>query len=495
MEYQLTTASPHRRRTNCLILGVHKRRQLSAIANEVDAACGRKLSALLRRGDFPGQLGQTLLIPEMPGLRAERVLLVGCGPKEPLSKMQFLTLINKALQALRKTGTKRALNTLGTLEVQDQGEHWKLRQMVLASEQLDYRFDQYRSRPQPRSALRQIEFLVEHRTAKTKQSLQEALAISEGVAFCKDLANQPPNVCTPSYLAKQAGSLKNQSRRIETKVLGGATMEKMGMGALMAVGQGSEQPPKLIVVSYRGRGAGRNAKKVALVGKGVTFDTGGISIKPAANMDEMKFDMCGAASVLGTMLAAARLQLPLHLVGIIAAVENMPGGGACRPGDIVTSMSGQTIEILNTDAEGRLILSDALSYAEKFKPDTVIDIATLTGACLVALGNHASGLLSNHQPLADALIQAGEHSHDRVWQLPLWEEYQQQLKSAFADMGNIGGRYAGTITAACFLSRFAEKYHWAHLDIAGTAWISGEKPRATGRPVPLLTEYLLELCS
>ncbi len=288
----------------------------------------------------------------------------------------------------------------------------------------------------------------------------------------------------------QARKLGKASKNVKVTVLELKDMEKLGMGSLLSVARGSRQPPKLITLEYQG--ADKGVKPVALVGKGITFDTGGISIKPASTMDEMKFDMCGAASVLGVIAACIELKLPINVVGVIASSENMPDGAASKPGDIVTSMSGQTIEILNTDAEGRLVLCDALTYTERFKPSAVIDIATLTGACVIALGKHPSGLLSNHEPLAKALLEAGTVSGDRVWQMPLWDDYQDQLKSNFADMANIGGRDGGTITAACFLSRFTKKFHWAHLDIAGTAWKSGDQKGATGRPVPLLMQYLLD---
>jgi leucyl aminopeptidase len=309
------------------------------------------------------------------------------------------------------------------------------------------------------------------------------------MVLTRDLGNLPGNICTPSYLASSAKKLARRFA-LKVKVLEQKQMQALGMGSLLSVSRGSRQPPKLIVLEYHG--AKQPGNPVALVGKGITFDSGGISIKPAAAMDEMKFDMCGAASVLGAMHAAAELQLPINIVGLIPSCENLPDGDANKPGDVVTSMSGQTIEVLNTDAEGRLILCDALTYSERFKPKTVIDIATLTGACVVALGNHASGLLGNDQALMDKLLAAGNESADRAWQLPLWEEYQEQLKSNFADMANIGGKEAGTITAACFLSRFTKKFKWAHLDIAGVAWFGGASKGASGRPVPLLTQYLID---
>jgi leucyl aminopeptidase len=316
------------------------------------------------------------------------------------------------------------------------------------------------------------------------------MAIASGMRLTKDLANLPGNICKPEYLAEQARFLKKAYPDLKVSILDEKEMEELGMGALLAVGRGSVNPPRLIVMEYRG--TDKKQQPVVLVGKGITFDTGGISLKPGEAMDEMKYDMGGAASVFGALKACSEMQLPLNVVGVIASAENMPDGNATRPGDIVTTMSGQTVEILNTDAEGRLVLCDALTYVKKFDPEVVIDIATLTGACIIALGSHASGMLSNHSPLANDLISAGKASFDRIWELPLWDDYQEQLDSNFADFANIGGRPAGTITAACFLARFTQKYHWAHLDIAGTAWKSGKEKGATGRPVPLLMQYLMD---
>jgi leucyl aminopeptidase len=318
--------------------------------------------------------------------------------------------------------------------------------------------------------------------------LRRARALADGIKLARDLGNRPGNVCTPTHLAETASELAARHDSLTCTVLEEAEMEKLGMGALLSVARGSRQPAKLITLEYRGGAEGD--KPVVLVGKGVTFDSGGISIKPGAGMDEMKFDMCGAASVLGTLSAVADLGLPLNVVGVVPATENLPDGNASKPGDIVTSMSGQTIEILNTDAEGRLILCDALTYSARFEPAVVIDIATLTGACVIALGEHASGLMSNDDQLAADLLAAGERADDRAWRLPVWEDYQKQLDSPFADMANVGGRAAGSITAACFLARFARNYRWAHFDIAGTAWLSGKSKGASGRPVALLFEYL-----
>ena len=355
----------------------------------------------------------------------------------------------------------------------------------------DYRFNQFKSGDKKTGSLKKVTLLLNSRKGAktTQQEIDRGAAIARGINAARNLGDLPGNVCTPSYLAKQAKGLAKTYDAISCNVLSEKEMASLGMHSLLSVSAGSAEPAKLVVLSYQG--GNKSDKPTVLVGKGVTFDSGGISLKPGAGMDEMKYDMCGAASVIGTFTALAEMALPINVTGIIPAVENMPSSTATKPGDIVKSMSGQTIEILNTDAEGRLILCDALTYAARFKPDAVIDIATLTGACVIALGNHASGLFSNCDELADELLTAGQTANDRAWQMPIWTEYDQQLKSNFADMANIGGRNAGSVTAACFLSRFTKDYRWAHLDIAGTAWLSGARKSATGRPVSLLMEYLL----
>jgi leucyl aminopeptidase len=353
-------------------------------------------------------------------------------------------------------------------------------------------FEQFKSNKTAPSALKKITLLADQaQLADVQRASLHAQAIANGMALTRDLGNLPPNLCHPSYLAEQAKAMGKAHKQLKVEILDHKQLKELGMGAFLAVAQGSDQPPKLIVLNYQG---GKKADKpFALVGKGITFDTGGISLKPGLGMDEMKYDMCGAASVFGTLHAVLELQLPINLVCVLACAENMPSGGATRPGDIVTTMSGQTVEILNTDAEGRLVLCDALTFVERFKPQAVIDIATLTGACIVALGSNTSAVMGNNEALIEQLLSAGKLADDRAWQLPLFDEYQEQLDSPFADIANIGGPKAGSITAGCFLSRFAKKYHWAHLDIAGTAWISGGKDKgATGRPVPLLTQYLLD---
>jgi leucyl aminopeptidase len=494
MEFTVKSGNPEKQRTACLVLGIYEPRRLTLAAEQFDAACGGTLGNLLRRGDLEGKVGQSLLLFNIPEALCERVLLVGCGREREVDDRRFRQIMHHAASALNETGATEAVVYLTDLAVKSRDLNWKIRQIVEAVEESRYRFDPLKSKKDaPRRPLRKIILSVPGRRELPggEQAVREGVAIAAGVKLTKDLGNLPPNICTPNYLAEQAQALAREFPALRVEVLEAADMEQMGMGALLAVTRGSAQPAKLIRLEYRHGPAAR--KPYVLVGKGVTFDTGGISLKPGEGMDEMKYDMCGAASVLGTLRACAELQLPLNMIGLIPAVENMPGGRASRPGDIVTSLSGQTIEILNTDAEGRLILCDTLTYAERDEPVAVVDIATLTGACIIALGRHPHGLLSNHPPLAHALAAAGHAAYDRVWELPLWEDYQEALDSNFADMANVAGnRDGGAIIAACFLARFAKKFHWAHLDIAGTAWKSGKAKGATGRPVPLLTQYLLD---
>ena len=491
MEFSIKSGSPEKQRTACVVIGVFEPRKLSVPGEIVNMASDNYISDLLRRGDMEGKAGTTLLLHNVPGTLSDRVLLVGLGKEKDFREKEFRDAIATTVRTLNETGAFDATLTLTELPVKKRDMSWRIRQTTLMAFEALYRFDRFKSKKdEVRRPLRKLTLSVESRTdlASAETALSQGMAIAAGMNLTKDLGNLPGNVCTPTYLAEQALELRKQNG-LKVEVLERADMEKLGMGSLLSVTRGSHQPPKFIVLSHNGGKKGE--KPVVLVGKGVTFDSGGISLKPGPEMDEMKYDMSGAASVLGTMKAISELALPSNVVGLIPTVENMPGGNASRPGDIVTSMSGQTIEILNTDAEGRLILCDALTYAERFEPACVIDIATLTGACVIALGHVASGMFANDEGLARDLLSAGQNAYDRAWRLPLWDDYQEQLKSPFADMANIGGRPAGTITAACFLSRFAKKYHWAHLDVAGTAWKSGEKKGSTGRPVPLLTHFLL----
>lgn len=491
MEFIVKSGTPEKQRTGCIVVGIFETRKLSAVAHQIDEVSGGAIAAILRRGDLEGKPGQTLLLHNIANLPSERVLLVGCGKEKEFNETRYREATAKAVKVLNDTGATEITTYLTELDIKGRDIAWKIRQAVEVSEAALYRFDQLKSKPNnQRRAMKRMVLAVPKRSdlGTGEQAIREGQAIAEGVRLARDLGNLPGNLCTPSYLAEQAQEIGKQYN-LKTTVLEKDDMQKLGMGALLSVSRGSRQPPKLIILEYSG---GKESEApVALVGKGLTFDAGGISIKPAANMDEMKFDMCGGASVLGSVKAAAELKLPINIVGIVPSSENLPDGDANKPGDIVTSMSGQTVEVLNTDAEGRLILSDALTYAEKFKPAVVIDIATLTGACVIALGAHASGLLANNDSLAREILNAGKYTHDRAWQLPLWDEYQKQLDSNFADMANIGGREAGTITGACFLSRYAKNFKWAHLDIAGTAWKTGKEKGATGRPVPLLVQYLI----
>ncbi len=471
MEFSIKSGSPEHARAGCVVVGVFEARKLSSAGAVLDRAARGYLRALLKRGDMEGKAGSTLLLHRVPGVAAERVLLVGLGREREFGDRAFRDAINSSVRLLHQSGIADGVLCLSA-GVKQRDLAWRVNHAVTAASAAVYTFDRMKSKRESPRGLRKLSLLVAERRdlAAGQAALKIGIAVAHGMDLAKDLGNLPANVCTPTYLAQAARTLASQ-HRLGVRVLERKDMEKLGMGTLLSVARGSVEPPKLIVLQYRG--AARAQKPVVLVGKGVTFDTGGISLKPAAEMDEMKFDMCGAASVLGTLKAAAAMKLALNVVGVIPATENMPSGRATKPGDIVTSMSGQTVEILNTDAEGRLILCDALTYAERYDPQAVVDIATLTGACVIALGHVASGLFANDDALAQDLLAAGQTAHDRAWHLPLWDDYQEQLKSNFADFANIGGRPAGSVTAACFLARFTKKFKWAHLDIAGTAWKSG----------------------
>ncbi len=493
MEFNVKSGNPEKQRSACVVVGVFEPRRLSAAAEQLDEASGGFITNLVRRGDMEGKAGQTLMLYNVPNALCDRVLLVGCGKERDFNLRQYRKAVATATRALNEGGAMEGTFYLTELPIKGRDSRWKMTQAVLAAEDALYRFEQLKSKKSdPRRPLRKLTLSVPSRRelADAEEGVRIGQAMAHGVALAKDLGNLPGNVCTPSYLADQARGLAKQFKRVKAQVLERSDMEKLGMGALLSVSRGSRQPPKLIVLEYRG--GAKDERPIALVGKGLTFDAGGISIKPAQAMDEMKYDMCGGASVLGTLRACAELELPLNVVGVVPSSENLPDGDANKPGDIVTSMSGQTIEVLNTDAEGRLILCDALTYTERFEPAAVVDLATLTGACVIALGRHPHGLFSNNKPLTHELLNAGRDAGDPAWEMPLWDEYQEQLDSNFADMANIGGREGGAITAACFLSRYTKKFRWAHLDIAGTAWVSGKDKGSTGRPVPLLTQFLLD---
>jgi len=490
LQFSTKRGAPEMRATPCIAVGVYAGRKPGAAANALDRAAQGAVREVLRRGDMEGKLGSTLILYRVPGVVAERVLLVGLGEEADLREREYREAARAAVKAAQETGAGTLTLCFAEIRVGRRDTVWKARQAALVSAECAYRFDSMKSKKTDPRPLAHVELLTGARDAgAAARGLRQGQAIAAGVSLAKDLGNLPGNVCTPAFLAEQARKLAREWK-LGVEVLERKDMQKLGMGSLLSVAQGSRQPPKLIVLNYAG--GAKKAKPLVLVGKGITFDTGGISLKPSPEMDEMKFDMCGAASVLGALRACAEMKLRLNVIGIIPTTENMPGGAATKPGDVVTSMSGQTIEVLNTDAEGRLILCDALTYAERFEPEAVVDIATLTGACVIALGHVASGLYSNKEALARELLAAGDEAYDRAWHMPLWDDYQEQLKSNFADMANIGGRPAGSVTAACFLSRFAKKFDWAHLDIAGTAWKSGKDKGSTGRPVALLTGFLMK---
>lgn len=496
MNFSVKLAHPEKQRSDCILVSVSEPRRLSAAADKINQASNGYLSQLLKRGDIEGKFGQFLLLQNIPGITAERVILVGQG-EQALSEHQFRDLVAKVATFLNTLPVAEAVSFLNEVNVNDRDTAWKIQQTILAMQANHYRFDDFKSKKNNKPP--KLKHLIFNVANKKEQHLaelgcQQGIAIAGGIKLTKDLANVPANVCNPTYLANQAKQFaKDHGKdKVSCAVLEEKDLKALGMGLLLSVTQGSTTPAKLITLEYRG--AKKNVKPIVLVGKGITFDTGGNSIKVPPFMIGMKYDMCGAATVFGVMQAAIELELPINLIGVIPTCENMPGPNATRPEDIVTSMSGLTVEILNTDAEGRLILADALTYAERYQPAAVINIATLTGACNLALGPYASGLMANNEPLAAALLKAGQQVGDRAWQLPLWPEYHDALKSEFADMANvpfsdIGGR---TIVAGCFLSKFTEKYPWAHLDVANTATTGGSKRGATGRPVALLTQYLLD---
>ncbi|AXR07605.1 leucyl aminopeptidase [Salinimonas sediminis] len=492
MEFSVKSGSPEKQRSACIVVGVFEPRRLTAVAEQLDDISEGYISNLLRRGDLEGKAGQMLLLHHVPNVLSERVLLVGCGKERELDERQYKQIIAKTIKTLNETGSMEAVCFLTELHVKGRDTYWKVRQAVEATQDSLYTFLHLKTKKgEPRRPLRKMVFNVPTRRELTvgERAIDHGLAISAGAKTTRDVANMPPNICNPAYLWEQAQKLSTEYESVTAEVVDEAQMAELGMQAYLAVGRGSENESMMSIITHRGGPA--DQAPIVLVGKGLTFDSGGISIKPGEGMDEMKYDMGGAAGVLGTMHTVAALNLPINVIGVLAGCENMPDGKAYRPGDILTTMSGQTVEVLNTDAEGRLVLCDALTYVERFEPELVIDVATLTGACIIALGSHATGVMSQHNPLAHELINASEQSSDRAWRLPLWDEYQEQLESPFADMTNLGGRPAGSITAGCFLSRFTKKYTWAHMDIAGTAWRSGKNKGATGRPVPMLSQFLM----
>ena len=478
MKYSTKVGNAGEFKTGCLIATPARARTIFRTTKHRD---------YVDRATIDSAHGKTVVLA-LPD-KIEHLLVVGADEKTQ-SEKNFRKNIEAASTVLAQIPVSGAVWHLNDIEVANRDVYWKTRNALSALSNALYRFDEYKSHRDKASRPRRVAIHVDRRTrANTLRAIRHGHALDAGLELAKNLGNQPPNICNPVYLARESRKL-GRLPKTSVRVIDEKQMQTMGMGAFMSVTRGSENPGKMIVIRYNGGSKGE--PPIALIGKGITFDSGGISLKSGAGMDEMKFDMAGAAAVLGATRAAIDARLSLNILCIVAAAENMPSGKASRPGDIVTTYSGKTVEILNTDAEGRLVLCDAISYAKTLKPTVIVDVATLTGACVVALGSHASALYSNDDALAHSLEVAGKYIQDRVWPMPLWDEYQQQLSSPFADMSNIGGREAGSITAACFLSRFAESVKWAHLDVAGTAYRSGVHKGSTGRPVPLLFQYLID---
>ena len=488
LEFSLNHAAPATADVDCVVVGVFADGTLSPAAAALDSATGGRLKALVERGDVSGKTGKTALLHDLPGVTAARVLVIGLGEAAKFGVPQYLKAVADAARALKTGPVRSALFTLSEIAVAGRDAAWNLRSAIVAADHACYRYTATlgaKNKKRDEKGLERFQLPGDDNLA-----LAHGIAIAAGVQFTRELGNLPPNICNPAYLAEQAQTFASRSDKVECEVLDDAAMEALGMGSLLAVARGSAQRPRLVVLKYSNGG---DAKPYVLVGKGITFDTGGVNLKTQGGVEEMKYDMCGAGTVLGTFVAAVGMQLPINLVVIAAAVENAIDGNSYRPSDVITSMSGKTIEVGNTDAEGRLILCDALTYAQRFEPAALVDVATLTGACVVALGKYATGVMTKKDDdLARELIAAGETTFDRAWQLPLWDEYQPMLDSAYADVYNIGGRWAGAITAGCFLSRFTDGQRWAHLDIAGSASTDGKMGMATGRPVGLLSQWLLD---
>ena len=471
-----------------IVLGLYENNEFSKSFNEIDLAAQGYLNRLIQSGELTGKLGQTLLLRDLPGVATKRVLIVGCGKKGELTERRYKQLIQSMLKALNNANIREVVSYLTEIEIKDRDLYWNVRFAIEIIEHTNYRFDRFKSEKPESTALESFIFNTD--CPQAQRAIAHAQAVSAGVKAARDIANMPPNICNPAYLAEQAKHLAAEFGALSLEVIDETQMAELGMNAYLAVSRGSANPAYMSILHFN-NAPDKNAKPIVLVGKGLTFDAGGISLKPAADMDEMKYDMGGAASVFGVMAAVAQLDLPLNVIGVLAGCENLPDGNAYRPGDILTTMNGLTVEVLNTDAEGRLVLCDALTYAERFEPQLLIDVATLTGACVVALGQHNSGLICEDENLAADLLHAAHQTTDKAWRLPLSEEYQEQLKSPFADLANIGGRWGGASTAGAFLANFTKKYRWAHLDIAGTAWLQGANKGATGRPVALLTQFLI----
>ena len=488
MKFALNNTSVAKIETECIVIGIHEDSTLNGSAAAIDQASGGALQQLLSSGDIDTTWKCETMLHGLDGIAANRILVVGCGSKDKFTTVRFDSVCEVAGSFLRDHVTENAHVCLHELETENRDTHWRVRQAAIAFDRADYRYTATKKpKEHDHNAMAGITFNAED---DMQAALDEAKSIAKGYLRSRELGNMPPNICTPAYLAKQARKIADTYANVSVEILKRKEMAALKMSALLAVGKGSSNGPRLIILKYNGKDD--DSQPIVLVGKGITFDTGGISLKAGANMEQMKFDMGGAAGVLGAFEACADLQLPINLVTVVAAAENMPDGKAYRPGDVLTSMSGQTIEVLNTDAEGRLVLCDALTYSQRFKPAALIDVATLTGAAVIALGHQASAVMSKHDDLAEELLEAGLGVIDRGWRLPIWDEYQPQLKSTFADMKNVGGMPAGSITAGCFLSRFTKGQRWAHIDCAGATWQWGTNKGSTGRPAGLLTQYLID---
>lgn len=490
IKFPIHAGLPQKKRTACLVLGVFLGGKLSPAAQTLDLATNGALSNIVRRGDMHADIGSHLLLHDIPGCLAQRILLIGCGKKQQLSMADYIDIQKNAYTALQAINVAKATSYLTQLSIKGHDTYDAIRTAIEATHYAHYQYDAFK-KPKHPPKLKKLTLTVAERNMRTKakQVVQQGTIIAEAIAYCRELANAPPNVCTPEYLTQQAKHISKEYEHVQCKILDEAALQQQNMHSLLAVGRGSTLPSYLIELHYHGTKQG--VAPIVLVGKGVTFDAGGLSLKPAANMTDMKTDMCGAASVLSALQAIAALQLPLNVIAVVPTVENMPDGNAYRPSDIITTKSGKTVEILNTDAEGRMILCDALTHVEQFNPTAVIDVATLTGSIVVALGREYNGLYGNHMPLVHALLKAGENAHDEAWHMPMHSAYFKQMESHIADLKNAGGAEAGSITAACFLANFATRYHWAHLDIAGTSR-SKTKAGVTGRPTALLIQYCIQ---
>lgn len=492
MKIYIKTEAFEKHKTGCLVVGSFESKKTEGLVKVIDKRLNGLISKLFKDKDFEGKLKQTRLIYTQGKLPAERVLLVGLGKEKEFTIEKLRQASGGSSRAVRDLGLKKFSTTLAQVKLKNASVYDISKAVTEGGILSLYDFTSYRTEKREEiKRVDEIALLIEKENREIKKGLDDGIKISEAVYLARDMINHPANTATPTYLSEQAKKIARKSG-IKCKVLDRTDMERLKMGALLAVARGSDEPPKFIIMEYNGGKKGE--KPVLIAGKGLTFDSGGISIKPSEKMEEMKHDMAGGAAAICAIKAAADLKLPVNVVSLIPATENMPSGKADKPGDVVKAMSGKTIEVISTDAEGRMILADALTYGERYKPKAVIDLATLTGAVIIALGYHATGLLGNDKKLIEAIKKAGEKSGERVWELPLWEEYEEQNKSDIADVKNVGGRPAGTITAAAFLKKFAGKFKWAHLDIAGTVWEYNGKPYvpkgAVGVGVRLLVEYL-----